>query len=131
MEELISPCVIHVLLEPKMDGLWRMCFYFRAINNIMVKILGRIFSRKGGGGGGDNENQIIKDPLQMTIRPITRARVKKLQEVFNGLVKEFIWVNPAFKEEPKSNQVIEGIGANKEVQKLMQELLQQTLGIQS
>ena len=34
-----------------------------------------------------------------------------------GLVKEFIWANPSFKEEPKSNQVFEGIGANKEVQK--------------
>ena len=42
-----------------------------------------------------------------------------------------IWANPAFKEEPKSNQAFEGIGANKEVQKLMQELLQQTLRIQS
>ena len=48
MEELISPCVIHVLLEPKKDGLWKMCIYFHAVNNIMVKIRGRIFSRKGG-----------------------------------------------------------------------------------
>ena len=46
--ELISPCVIHVLLEPKKDGSWRMCIYFQAINNIMVKIRGRIFSSKGG-----------------------------------------------------------------------------------
>ena len=53
----------------------------------------------------------------MPIGPITRTRVKKLQEAFNGLVKEFIWANPAFKEEPKSNQAFEGIGANKEVQK--------------
>ena len=67
----------------------------------------------------------------MPIGPITRARAKKLQEAFNGLMKEFIWANLAFKEEPKSNQVIEGNGANKEVQKLIQELLQQTLGIQS
>ena len=48
MEELISPCVLHVLLDPKKDGPWRMCIYFHAINNIMVKIRGRIFSRKGG-----------------------------------------------------------------------------------
>ena len=67
----------------------------------------------------------------MPIGPIIRARAKKIQEDFNGLVKEFIWANPAFKEELKSNQSIEGIGANKEVQKLMQELLQQTFGIQS
>ena len=66
----------------------------------------------------------------MPIGPITRARAKKLQEAFNGLVK-FIWANPTFKEELKSNQVFEGIGTNKEVQKLMQELLQQTLGIKS
>ena len=47
VEELISPCVLHVSLKPKKDGLWRMCIYFHAINNIMVKIQGRIFSRKG------------------------------------------------------------------------------------
>ena len=40
VEELISPCVIHVLLDPKKDGPWRMCIYFHAINNIMVKIRG-------------------------------------------------------------------------------------------
>ena len=48
VEELISPCVLHVLLKPKKDGLWRMCIYFHVINNIMAKIRGRIFSRKGG-----------------------------------------------------------------------------------
>ena len=53
----------------------------------------------------------------MSIGPIIRARTKKLQEALNELVKEFIWANPAFKEKPKSNQVFEGIRANKEVQK--------------
>ena len=48
VEELISPYVIHVLLDPKKDGPWRICIYFHAINNIIVKIRGRIFSRKGG-----------------------------------------------------------------------------------
>ena len=48
VEEFISPCVIHVLLDPKKDGLWRICIYFHTINNIMVKIRGRIFSRNGG-----------------------------------------------------------------------------------
>ena len=48
VEELISPCVVHVLIAPKKDGSWRMCIYFYVINNIMVKIQGRIFSRKGG-----------------------------------------------------------------------------------
>ena len=28
VEELISPCVVHVLLEPKKDGSWRMSIYF-------------------------------------------------------------------------------------------------------
>ena len=51
----------------------------------------------------------------MPIELITRSRAKKLQEALNGLVKEFIWANPAFKEEPKSNQSFKGIGANKEV----------------
>ena len=48
VEELISPCVLHVLLETKKDETWRMCIYFHAINNIMVKIRGQIFPRKGG-----------------------------------------------------------------------------------
>ena len=32
-------------------------------------------------------------------------------------VKEFIWAIPTFKEKTKSNQALEGIEANKEVQK--------------
>ena len=64
-----------------------------------------------------DENQSTNDFLQMPIGSITRAKAKKFQEAFNGLMKKFIWANPTFKEEPKSNQVIEGIGANKEVQK--------------
>ena len=40
VEELISSRVIYVLLEPKKDESWRMCIYFHAINNIMVKIQG-------------------------------------------------------------------------------------------
>ena len=115
MKELISPCVVLVLFVPKNDGLLRICIYFRSINNIIVKIWRRIFSMNE----GNEENQSTKDPLQMPIGPITSARTKKLQEVFNGLVKEFIWANPALKEEPKSNQVFEGIGAYKKVQKFI------------
>ena len=66
-------------------------------------------SREGGNDENMGHNQSTKDPLQMPIRLIIRARPKKLQEALNGLVKEFIWANPAFKEEPKSNQVFEGI----------------------
>ena len=62
-----------------------------------------------------DENQSTEDPLQIPIGSIARARPEKLKEAFNGLVKEFIWANPAFKEEPKSNQAFEGIGVNKEV----------------
>ena len=32
-------------------------------------------------------------------------------------MNEFIWANLAYKEDPKSNQTFEGIGANKKVQK--------------
>ena len=39
VEELISSCVVHALLEPKKDdGSWRMCIHFRAINNNAIKI---------------------------------------------------------------------------------------------
>ena len=48
VEELISPCVLHVLPKTKKDGPWRMYIYFHSMNNIMVKIRGQIFSRKGG-----------------------------------------------------------------------------------
>ena len=63
------------------------------------------------------QNQRTKDPLQILIGPIIRAKTKKLQEALFGFVKEFIWSNPIFKEEPKSNPVFKEIGANKEVQK--------------
>ena len=39
--------LVHVFLDPKKNGLWRIGIYFHTINNIMVKIRGRIISRKG------------------------------------------------------------------------------------
>ena len=59
----------------------------------------------------------VQSLLQMSIDPITRARPKKPQDALNGLVKDFIWASPSCKEDPKSNQVFEGIRASKEVQK--------------
>ena len=46
----------------------------------------------------------------------TASRGKSFKS-FQWGCEEFIWVNSSFKEEPKSNQVFEGIGANKEIQK--------------
>ena len=48
MRENLSPCVVPVILVPKKDGPWSICIYFHVIHNIMAKIRGRIFSRKGG-----------------------------------------------------------------------------------
>ena len=86
VEELISPCAIHVLLVSKKDGAWRMCIYFRVINNIIVKIQGQIFSRKG-------EVMRIKAQrirFKCRLGQSQEQGQKKLQEAFNGLVKKFI-----------------------------------------
>ena len=48
VRESLSPCTVPVILVPIKDGPQRICIYFHAIHNIMVKIRGRIFSRKGG-----------------------------------------------------------------------------------
>ena len=40
----------------------------------------------------DENQQAIKDPLHVPIRPITKARSKKIKEALNGLIQE-IWVD--------------------------------------
>ena len=40
----------------------------------------------------DENQQAFKDPLHVLIRPITRARSKKIKEALNGLIQE-IWAN--------------------------------------
>ena len=40
----------------------------------------------------DENQKALKDPLHIPVRPITRARSKKLKEALNGLIQE-IWVN--------------------------------------
>ena len=42
--------------------------------------------------GNDENQQAFKDPLHVPVRPITRARSKKIKKAFNGLIQE-IWAD--------------------------------------
>ena len=43
--------------------------------------------------GNDKNQQVpLKDPLHVPVRPITRARSKKIKEALNGLI-QYIWTN--------------------------------------
>jgi hypothetical protein len=42
-------------------------------------------------GNDENQHPLLKDPLHVPIRPITRAKFKKIKEALNGLIEE-IWV---------------------------------------
>ena len=38
--------------------------------------------------GNDENQQAFKDPLHVSVGPITRARPKKIKEALNGLIQE-------------------------------------------
>ena len=40
----------------------------------------------------DENQQAFKNPLHVPVRPITKARSKKIKEALNGLIQE-IWAN--------------------------------------
>ena len=40
----------------------------------------------------DENHKTFKDPLHVPVRPITKARSKKIKEVLNGLIQE-IWAD--------------------------------------
>ena len=42
--------------------------------------------------GNDENQQVLKDPLHVSVGPITKVRSKKIKEALNGLVQE-IYVN--------------------------------------
>ena len=43
-------------------------------------------------GSDENQQAPLKDPLHVLVRPITRARSKKIKEALNGLIQD-IWAD--------------------------------------
>ena len=39
-------------------------------------------------GSDGNQGALLKDPVQVPIGPVTRARAKKFKELLNGLIQE-------------------------------------------
>ena len=59
----------------------------------------------------------------MPIRPITRARAKKLQDAINGIVKEFVWANPTLEKELIMDQSSKECNSIKDGQKAFNAIL--------
>ena len=49
-------------------------------------------TKEHGKRGNDENYKAFNDPLHVPIRPITKARSKKIKEALNGLIQE-IWAN--------------------------------------
>ena len=64
---------------------WRTCVVHHAIYNIMAKIRGRIFLKKGG------MMRFDKGTIHVLIWPFRRARAKRFKDNLNGLIQH-IWV---------------------------------------